>query len=221
MLLLLSADPSAELGRGRALVASGELKGAVEQYRRVIAAFPTWGLAHLELADALWQENPDEPDLERILATARTLEPENPRAWLLTARLHDRQGKPAALDEYTTALKLRPELTEARQRQGALLLEAGRAAEAVQSLRTQLAYVPDDRTARANLAEACEKTGELACAEQHLRALVEAAPTNHAYRRRLADFYERTGQPEKAVAEARKAEARPAKKKRVLPPSVR
>ncbi len=222
LLSLLALDPGADLARGRALVEAGDLGAAADQYRQLTAAFPTWGLAHIELAEVLVAAGAQDPGLARVLAAARSLEPLNPRAWALSGRFSDRQGDAASgLQYWGRVAELRPEQTEARERLGALLVVAGRHAEAVPHLKVVIAASPDDRTSRALLAEALEAVGDVAEAEVELRALVASSPRNVSYRRRLVDFLDRTLQPEKAAAEARKADAlRPGRKLRELPRSA-
>lgn len=219
--LALAADPVADLHRGRALAEGGDLQGAIGAYRQVTAAFPAWGLAQIELAEALLRQGVDDASLDQALAAARALEPNNPRAWLLSGHRADRRADAAgAIECYGRAAELRPDLLDARERLGLLLLEAGRPSDAAGHLRAALAGKPDDRTLRANLADALERGGDLDGAEAELRALLAAAPKNPAYLRRLVDFLERTGQDEKAAHERRKADSgRPARKLRPLPPS--
>ena len=214
---LLCVDPSVELERGRALAASGDLRRASEQLRRVAAAYPTWGLAQLELAEVLLKAGGGDAALEKTLAAARSLDPLNPRAWMLSGRLHQGRGEAAkAVDEYSRAAQLRPDLVEPHERLGALFSDAGRFAEAAAQLKLVVAARADDRTARANLAEVCERAGDLPAAEHYLKALVEVAPKNVAYRRRLIEFYERTGQADKAAHAQRAEAARPARHLRPL-----
>jgi len=221
LLAVLAADPAADLDRGRALASAGDLAGAAEQYRKVTAVFPTWGLAQIELAEVLIALGGDDPGLDRTLTAARTLEPLNPRAWTLSGRWADRRGDlGGGLDCWSRVVQLRPDVIEARERLGALLVAAGRAGEAGPHLARVVEARPEDRTTRAILAEVLEGVGDLAGAEVQLRALVAAAPKNPSYRRRLTDFLERTGQAQKAAAEARRAdELRPGRKLRALPPS--
>jgi tetratricopeptide (TPR) repeat protein len=221
--LLLSADPSADYEKGRALAAAGDLKGAAECLKRVTAAFPQWGLAQVELADTLVRAGADDPMTEKALAAARALEPLNPRAWMLTGLAQEKKGSAAgAIEAYARAAELRPGFLEAHERLSALLFDSGRVAEAAPHLKAVVEARADDRIARANWAEALEKSGDLEGAELQLRILIEDAPKSLPYRRRLIDFLERTGQTAKAAEETRKRDAlHPVRTLRPLPPSSR
>ena len=219
--VLASSDPSADLDRARSLAASGDLKAAGDLLRSVAAAFPTWGLAQIELAKVLLDSGGDDPTLDKTLAAARSLEPLNPRAWVLSGRGFAKRGDAArAVEAYQRAVDLRPDLPDGRAGLGTALFEAGRYAEAVPHLKLAAGARAEDRTLCANLAEACEKSGDLAGAEAALRALIDAAPKNAIFRRRLVDFLERTGQADRARVESKKLDAlNPGRKLRPLPAS--
>ncbi|MBI5544890.1 MAG: tetratricopeptide repeat protein [Deltaproteobacteria bacterium] len=219
--LLLQSDPMADLGRSRELVAAGDMVGAAQQLKKLTNAFPTWGLAQVELAEVLLRTGGDDPTLEKVLVDARALEPLNPRVWLFSGRFFELKGEPSrAIEAYERATQLRPDLVDAHERLGALQASAGHLGPAVAHLRVVVEARPEDRTARANLAEAHERQGELEEAERHWRSLADSAPQNVAYRRRLVDFYDRLGESEKAAAEVKKLDAkRPSRRLRPLQPS--
>lgn len=219
--LLLAAGAADALDQGRALASAGDWAGAAERFRRAVDAFPTWGLAQIELAEALTRTGADEAALDKALGAARSLEPLNPRVWVLTGRRHEQRGEAArALEAWGRAVDLRPDLVDARDRLGVLLCEAGRPGDGATHLKVVVEARPDDRTARANLADALERAGDLGGAERHLRALADGAPKNLAYRRRLVDFLERSGKAEAAAAETRKMDdGRSPRKLRPLPAS--
>lgn len=221
LLLAQLRDPAAGFDRGRAAAAAGDLKTAAIELERAAATFPTWGLAWLELAEVLVKGGGDPRLLEKALAAARALEHQNPRAFRLTGELHERRGERAfAIAAYERAHLLRPEILETRERLGLLLCQEGRYAEALAHLSAVVERSPENRGARANLAEAGERTGDLTMAEAQLRALSDAAPASLLFRRRLADFYARNGDEKRAEEELRKAEQkRTPKKMRPLPAS--
>ncbi len=217
--LLASSDPSADLDRARSLAASGDLKGAADVLKSLTATFPTWGLAQVELSKVLLDAGGEDPALEKALSAARSLEPLNPRAWLLSGRYFEVRDDPAqALAAFQRALELKPELAEGHLGAGLSLLRSGRPAEAAGHLELAAKARADDRSVRLALAGALEQSGDLKGAEKALRALVAQAPKNPIYRRQLVDFLDRTGQAEKAAAEARKADAASGRTTRKLRP---
>ncbi|HEY3452805.1 MAG TPA: tetratricopeptide repeat protein [Myxococcales bacterium] len=217
--LLAASDPSADLDRARSLAASGDLQAAADVLKNLTATFPTWGLAQVELSKVLLDAGGDDPALEKTLSAARSLEPLNPRAWLLTGRLFEKRADPArALEAFQRALDLRPDLAEGHLGVGLALHQSGRSSEAVDHLKLAAVARRDDRTVRTALAEAMEKSGDLKGAESVLRELVSEAPKNPIYRRQLVDFLDRSGQADKAASEAKKADAASGKTTRKLRP---
>ncbi len=217
------ADPAVELGQAREAAAQGDLGGASAKLERITEAFPSWGLAWVELAEVRLRAGAPLRSIEPCLASARSLEPDNPRTWLLSGHLSEqRDARDDAIAAFARALELRPSLLEAREPLGRLLLSADRPGDALPHLQAVVAAHPDDRAARANLAEAYERLGDLKRAEVELKALASQAP-GAIYRRRLAAFYERTGNPQKAAAELRRSDGgrRPSRALRPLLPSVR
>jgi len=223
LFLFQAADPVAELRRARGLAEAGDLNGAAAVLEQATASFPSWGLAHVELADVLMRAGLEPARQGAALEQARRLEPQNPRVWVLSARWYEAQGQTdAAVDACGRALGLREDLPDTRLQLGLLLAGAGRFAEAIAPLKRTVQQRPEERSARANLAEACERTGDLACAEAELRALWKLNAGNAVYAKRLARFLERIGKPEQAAAVLKEAgEAPVGRKLRPLPDSKR
>lgn len=223
LFFLQSVDPVAELKRARGLVEAGDLPGAAQVLEKAVESFPAWGLAHVELAEVLMRAGLAPERQGAALDQARRLEPQNPRAWVLSARWFEAQARPeAAIEACSRALELREDLPDTRLQLGLLLSAAGRDPEAIPLLKRSVEERPEERGARAHLAEACERTGDLACAEAELRALWRQSPANAVFARRLARFFERTGQPDQAAAVLREAGEAPAgRKMRPLPGSRR
>lgn len=217
--ILAASDPSADLDRARSLAASGDLKAAAEVLKSVTATFPTWGLAQVELSKVLLDAGAEDPVLEKALSAARSLEPLNPRAWLLSGRFFEaRKDIAKALEAYQRALDLRPDLPDGHLGAGLALHQSGRSSEAVDHLKLAAVARKDDRTLRLTLSQAMERSGDLKGAEAVLRELVAEAPKNPIYRRQLVDFLDRTGQAGKAASESKKADEASGKAARKLRP---
>ncbi|MGI5864468.1 MAG: tetratricopeptide repeat protein [Myxococcales bacterium] len=222
LFVLQATNPVADFQKARELASQGDLRGAAALLERSIGSFPDWGLPYVELADVLMRSGGDEARQGKALAEARRLEPQNPRAWVLSARWFERQGETKlAIEACERALALREDLTDTRIQLGLLLVE-NEPARAIPHLERALTERPDERGVRANLADAYERAGDLEGAERHLRELVRAAPGNAIYARRLARFYERAGRPVEAAAVLREAgDAWPERKMRPLLDSAR
>lgn len=223
LFLLQATDPVADFRRARELASAGDLQGAAALLEQSIGGFPGWGLPYVELAEVLMRAGGEEARQGRALAEARRLEPQNPRAWALSALWFERQGETqAAIQACERALALREELTDTRIQLGLLLVQTERHAQAIPHLERALRERPEERGGRANLADAYERTGDLEGAEKHLRELVRAAPGNALYARRLARFYERAGRAAEAAAVLREAgDTMPERRMRPLPDSAR
>jgi tetratricopeptide (TPR) repeat protein len=221
MLVLQATDPLADFHKARELAAAGELQAAASLLERSLEAFPGWGLPHLELADILMRTDADPARQGRALAEARRLEPQNPRAWALSAVWFERRGEPeAAIDACRRALALRDDMVDTRVRLALLLVAAERHLEAVPELQRVLEARPEERGVRANLADALEKVGDPEGAERELKQLLRLSKGNLLFARRLARFYERTGRPDEAARVLREAgEERPERRMRPLPDS--
>lgn len=106
----------------------------------------------------------DQAAAEATLASARTLDPQSPFAWLLSATLARRLGKLADAQGYIeTAAALSPEYPEIGLEAGVIAMLAGRREAAETSWRSVIALAPDSdaaTSARAYLAQAAELPAE-------------------------------------------------------------
>jgi tetratricopeptide (TPR) repeat protein len=222
---LQTTDPVGDFSRGRALLQAGNPAGAVTELEKAVAALPTWGLAQIELAEALMAAGESPERQEKALEEARKLLPDNPRAWVLSARWLERNGKPEdAIGACRKALELSSNLVDTRIQLGLLLAQLGRPSEAIPVLQQAISERPQERGLRANLADAYEKTGNLFAAEAQLRELFRLSGGSPVFANRLAAFYERTGQSKKAAGGKRSSKQVPhtsARKMRPLPDSRR
>lgn len=102
----------------------------------------------------------NESEAEATLAQARTLDPQSPFAWLLSATLARRLGKLEEAQGYIeTAAKLSPDYPEIGLEAGVIAMLAGRTEAAEASWRSVIAIAPDSdaaRSAKAYLAQAAE-----------------------------------------------------------------
>jgi Tfp pilus assembly protein PilF len=102
----------------------------------------------------------------------------NAEARLLRALIYGEQGnRQGAISELGQALKLRPDLVEARIHLATYLLEAGNAAEAAQLLEAALRYDRGNVLARLNLGDAYRLLGRAAEARQQLQWVLQRDPS--------------------------------------------
>lgn len=100
-------------------------------------------------------------DAEAALASARTLDPQSPYAWLLSATLARRQGKLGEAQGFIeTAAALSPDYPEIGLEAGVIAMLQGREEAAAESWRSVLAIEPDSEaaaTARGYLAQLSDR----------------------------------------------------------------
>lgn len=120
-------------------------------------------MVEVDRSRALVMQN-REAEAETTLASARTLDPQSPFAWLLSATLARRLGK---LDEaqgfIETAAKLAPDYPEIGLEAGVIAMLGGRQEAAEASWRSVIQLAPDGpeaASARAYLAQAAEIAAE-------------------------------------------------------------
>ena len=110
-----------------------------------------------------------EAEAEATLASARTLDPQSPFAWLLSATLARRLGKLDEAQGYIeTAAALAPGYPEIGLEAGVIAMLAGRGEAAEASWRSVIELAPNSAeatSARAYLAQAAELTGEESAAQ--------------------------------------------------------
>jgi tetratricopeptide (TPR) repeat protein len=181
-----------------------------DAFAQATARDPTFGLAHLELAEALLRGV--NPDLDRVghhLARAVVLLPDNPRAHELFARHAEIEGeRELAVRHYRCALDRREGLTDARYRLAVQLFELGRYGEAGAELRRLLASDPTMVSARVLFSRVLESEGRHREAAQHLETAARYSRDNPVLLRRAADLYAKAGEPAEASRLDDEADAR-------------
>ena len=215
-------NPVDQLIAAHALIERGELREAHQILDALVARFPGFGLAHLELGELLEKEGAPAERQVQAFETAVRLEPKSPRALLGLGGACDRnQSYERAAEVCRQALQARPARTDIQKRLAVLLVLAGRDREAVSELKTASARYPTDDVLRSHLAEACERLGDFDCARREYEALFARHPSSALHARRLARFYERRGDSARAEATLKKSGEAPRRQLRPLPPSAR
>ncbi len=185
-------DPVSELRKGKELVAVGNLVGAEAEFRRIVRTYPGWGLAYIELAEVLLQNQSDSRELALAAGEARRLEPNNPRTWLVLGKYYQRVGDvDNALHCYRQAVLLRPDMSAARRQLALMLINAHKQAEAIGHLLEYLRGMPNDCPVRLSLARIYENVGKISLAEKQFKKLIYCAPKNGVYRQLYGDFFKR------------------------------
>lgn len=205
----------------RGLEARDAGRDPTPELSRATALDPTFGLAHLELADALLRGM--DPDADRIgqhLARAVVLLPHNPRAHELFARHAEISGDAElAVRHYRCALERRAGLDDARYRLAVQLFELGRYGEAGAQLQELLRRDRSLVSARVLYAQVLTSEDRLEEAGRQLEVAARLSRGNPVLLRRAADLYAQAGAQDRADALDAEADARdPPKEGRDLRP---
>ena len=203
----------------RALSDQGDHNGALVVLDAALTAAPTSGLANLEWGVCAQMTGAEPARVGAALKRATEFAPQNPRTHFERALFEESQGRiDDAIDGYRRTLALRSDHARARTRLGALRLQTGDAAAAMESLVLAVALDPAPIPPRVLLAEAAEAAGNVDLAIKTLRGLTTEFPTAVAWRRRLIDVYLRAGRDADADKERAALEAMEPSKTRKLSP---
>jgi len=183
-------DPAAPLAHqlaGEVMESMQNTPGAVDAYKRAIAAAPE-DLGALEhLADLYWRTG----DWANARETYRTLlnkQPRNGAAHWRLADTMDESGDPpaAGLEEVNTALTLCPSLVQAHAERARLLLRLGKPAEALPDLEIAEQAAPNETSVQRLLAQAYRALGDRARADAANQRFLQLQQAQHEEKERHA-----------------------------------
>jgi tetratricopeptide (TPR) repeat protein len=143
-----------------------------------------------------------------ITQKARPGAREIPHAYFYLGLIAYRAGNmPLAVENFTGALELDPELAQARLSLGNAQFAAGHVDEAIAAWDELAKERPNLASVHNNLGVAYLDRGELDKAVEHLEQTVALSPDNYRAQTNLADAYRRKGMTAEADAADRKAKA--------------
>ena len=123
----------------------------------------------------------------------------------LGAALADAGRMAAAVPEYETALRLRPNFLNARNNLGSALISLGRAGEAIQQLEESLRQDSDDAQAHLNLGVALDTLKRTSEAIPHYEAALRRDPKLAEAHNNLGDALSRSGHSAEGIAHLQEA----------------
>lgn len=176
---------------------AGTLEEAEQYYRRAIQADPKFAQAYVGLSGVLVRQVYDRgarrdvmlPEAEAAAETALQIDADLPEAWLASAQFFGNRGEWKVEEaRIRKAIELNPNLASAYERLSDLLLELGRAEEAVQYAKKGVALDPLSPGLRGSLAVALRATRNYDEAEAQYRRAVEIDPTSPGPLQALAEF---------------------------------
>jgi tetratricopeptide (TPR) repeat protein len=197
------SDELVALGDARWL--TGDLKGAIAEYREAIRRDPGDATAHHSLGNGLRSQG----DLDGALAEFR----ESTRLAPAYATSHTRIGGvlsakgdlDGAIAEYHAALRTRPGDADAHNRLGYALWGKGGLDDAIAEFRKSISISPGYAAAHNNLGEALGNKGDRDGAIAEYREAIRLEPTDAGARINLIEALEDKGDREGELAEAGKA----------------
>jgi len=169
------------------LINGGDLKGAIEHYRKAMEINPRLPDVHYELGEAILQSGQRDPsaqaEAEKEFRAAEGLEGD-------TASLESQFGRIAFLQSdmdqayahYKRAFELNPGETEAQIGLGRLLMAKNNPEEAIKYLRMAVQSDPLNAEAHYRLATSCRKLGLTGEAEKELKLFQEIKQTKDRVR---------------------------------------
>jgi len=184
------------------LVNGGDLKGAIEHYRKALELDPRLPGMHYELGEALLQTAPTDAgaqaDAEKEFDAARQLEGDS-------ARIECQYGAIAlyqsdadkAFVHYQKAYALNPGESEAQIGMGKVLMMRDQPQAAIKYLHMAVESDPLNTEAHYRLALACKKLGLNAEAEKEMRLFDEIKKTKN----QVKELYRQMNKPQKPEAD--------------------
>lgn len=176
------------------LINEGDLKGAVEHYRKALAINPRLPGVHFELAEAILESAPNDPPTqaaaETELQTAVTSEGDSAAIECMLARIAFRRSDlDRAYSHYNRAFSLNPASGEAQFGLGRLLANMQKPQEAAKYLRMAVQSDPLSEQAHYRLASVCRQLQLNAEAEKEFRLFREIKRTKAS----LKELYQQMG----------------------------
>jgi tetratricopeptide (TPR) repeat protein len=168
------------------LMSRNDPPGAIQEYRRALAADPNLPGIHFELGEALLKYSASEPNLseaEKEFKAAVAANPADSNAeYQLGEVALSRSDLQNALQHYSRALQLRPHFVEAQIGLGKVFTAKNEPRKALDYLLDAERSDPQNEIVRFRLALAYRKMGATADAEREYKAFQEIRKTQEALR---------------------------------------
>lgn len=187
------------------LVNGGDLPNAIVHYRKAIEIDPQLHGAHFELAEALLESSPSNPqsqaDAIKELEVAVKVAGDNAKSECLFARIAKLQGdSDQAFAHFTRALTLDPAEGEAQLGLGGMLMEKDKPEQALPYLRMAVQSDPLNSEAHYRLARAYSRLQQTQDAAREMKLFREIKQTKDQVRELYRQMNKRTPvQPETAA----------------------
>lgn len=198
--------PSLRAGFARLLTETGDLDGAVREWRRLLDRFPDEDAWRIELGIALGGQGKSEEAIAefRRCATETTRQQANVAFNLGSAMLQcGREDE--ALEQFGLTLAARPDTAAAEANTGAVWLQRKEFARAIAHFRKAIAIDPKSASTHSNLGLALAQTGDLDAAVLELNAALSLNARYEPAYRNLERVHTARGAREAALSLYRQA----------------
>lgn len=190
--LAILAPASARMQQvvARRLINNGDLKGAIEHYRKALEINPRLPGVHYELGEAILESSPNDAEAQgeagKELDTAVKLDGDSAGTECVFARLASKRSDlDGAYAHYNRAFALNPREVEAQVGLGRLLTTMGKPQEALKYLRMAVQSDPLNSEAHYRLASVYKKLGMADDAQKELGLFQTIRRT----KKQVADLY--------------------------------
>ena len=184
------------------LMSRNDPLGAIQEYRRALAADPSLPEIHMELGEALLKYSASEPNLseaEKEFKAAVAANPADSNAeYQLGEVALSRNDLQNALQHYSRALQLRPHFVEAQIGLGKVFTAKNEPRKALDYLLDAEGSDPQNEIVHFRLALAYRKMGAKADAEREYKAFQEIRKTQEALRPLYQEIELRAATPQTA-----------------------
>jgi tetratricopeptide (TPR) repeat protein len=186
------------------LINSGDLKGAIEHYRKALEIDPRLAEVHYELGEAILQQAQSDPatqaEAEKEFRAAQTLEGDTANLECEFGRIAFLQGDmDQAYAHYKRAFELNPGDSEAEEGLGRLLAATGKPEEAMKYLRMAVQSDPLNAEAHYRLSTNCRKLGLTEEAEKELKLFQEIRQTKDQVRDIYRQMHKTPKEPDEQI----------------------
>jgi len=159
-----------------------DFNGAISEYERALVLDPQLPGLHFELGEAILRNGVDEASQQKaeeqfVIALAEN--PSDPHAEFELGQIaFMRSNLPAALQHYSRAVELQPDLVDAQLALGKVLNEMGQPKEAVKHLLAVIELDPEDSSAHYQLAQAYRSLDQREDARREMSTFMELHKSN-------------------------------------------
>jgi tetratricopeptide (TPR) repeat protein len=194
-------DAESHVRIGTALRNKGDIKTAIEEYRKAIQLKPDYAEAHSKLGAALCDSGDQNAGALECREAIRLKPDDFAATYHLGNALYQKGDFSGAIAQYRAAIRLKPDLLEARNNLGNTLYRTRDLNAAIAEFRELIHLAPTFRDSHNNLANALYEKGDVQAAIAEYREAIRLNPNSADTRYNLANVLNETGAADDAIVE--------------------